>query len=534
MSNRKYASGFKKLIQSPQGALHKFVIIHKKDVTTSSTHINMAKNSPLKIPTNINTELNSTSNEVSKNIYDPRQWKNIDENFIDLIVENVNEGTRDWKNIGSKLKSHKTSYEHVTNMYKWIELEIRLRKKNTIDKEIQEQINKEKEHWEKVLVRIITIIKYLSKNNLAFCGTNDKIYQKDNGNFFSLIDLLAEFDPIMQEHIKRIKNEILQLNDTTGKGLFEELTQVLKKYDLDINDIRGQGYDNRSNMKLKSRSKKEIVIWPIHVLRAISFFGVLQRIYSLFTSLTKRWKILQENVSKFLVKLLSQSRWECRIESLKAIKFQAPKIKDALVQLSKTSEDPKIKSEVICLATYEMENFEFLLENGFTSALEPTKEMTIEIDIEPKFNETRKIHRKKHFDDIVSDEITHSTEDSFGVDYFLYILDQSISSIESRFEQFLEYENMFGFLFDSNKFKTLSKDELKKYCINLEKILSFEDHSDIDGLDLFSELRLGSFPNTYIAYRILLTLLVTVVTAEKSFSKLKLIKSYLRSTMLQD
>ncbi|KAL5191766.1 Zinc finger MYM-type protein 1 [Glycine soja] len=379
----------------------------------------------------------------------------------------VNEGTRDWKNIGSKLKSHKTSYEHVTNMYKWIELEIRLRKKNTIDKEIQEQINKEKEHWEKVLVRIITIIKYLSKNNLAFCGTNDKIYQKDNGNFFSLIDLLAEFDPIMQEHIKRIKNDvkyfsiildytpvvshqeqiililrcvdtfscpILQLNDTTGKGLFEELTQVLKKYDLDINDIRGQGYDNRSNMKLKSRSKKEIVIWPIHVLRAISFFGVLQRIYSLFTSLTKRWKILQENVSKFLVKLLSQSRWECRIESLKAIKFQAPKIKDALVQLSKTSEDPKIKSEVICLATYEMENFEFLLENGFTSALEPTKEMTIEIDIEPKFNETRKIHRKKHFDDIVSDEITHSTKDSFGVDYFLYILDQSISSIESRFE----------------------------------------------------------------------------------------------------
>ena len=195
-------------------------------------------------------------------------------------------------------------------------------------------------------------------------------------------------------------------------------------------------------------------------------------------------------------------------------------------------------------------------ENGFAFALEPTKEMTIEIDIEPKFNEKRKIHRKKHFDDIVSDEITHSTEDSFGVDYFLYILDQFISSIESRFEQFLEYENMFGFLFNSNKFKTLSKDELKKSCINLEKILSFENHSDIDGLDLFSELRLlkevltneintplkilnfikrlGSFPNTYIAYRILLTLPVTVATAEKSFSKLKLIKSYLRSTMLQD
>ena len=49
MSNRKYASSFEKLkkkerrieklIQSQQGALHKFVTIHKKDVTTSSTQI---------------------------------------------------------------------------------------------------------------------------------------------------------------------------------------------------------------------------------------------------------------------------------------------------------------------------------------------------------------------------------------------------------------------------------------------------------------------------------------------------------------
>jgi len=95
--------------------------------------------------------------------------------------------------------------------------------------------------------------------------------------------------------------------------------------------------------------------------RVVSFFGVLQHIYSLFASSTKRWKILQENVSKFSIKSLSQTIWECRIESVKAIKFQAPKISDTLVQLSKTSEDPKIKSVTICLATYEMENFEYLL-----------------------------------------------------------------------------------------------------------------------------------------------------------------------------
>ena len=45
--------------------------------------------------------------------------------------------------------------------------------------------------------------------------------------------------------------------------------------------------------------------------------------------------------------------------------------------------------------------------------------------------------------------------------------------------------------------------------------------------------RLESFPNTCIAFRILLTIPVTVASTERIFSKLKLIKSYLRSIMLQ-
>ena len=42
------------------------------------------------------------------------------------------------------------------------------------------------------------------------------------------------------------------------------------------------------------------------------------------------------------------------------------------------------------------------------------------------------------------------------------------------------------------------------------------------------------FPNATIAYRVLLTIPVTVTSAERSFSKLKLLKSYLRSTMTQE
>ncbi|BFZ09062.1 hypothetical protein BsWGS_12101 [Bradybaena similaris] len=42
-----------------------------------------------------------------------------------------------------------------------------------------------------------------------------------------------------------------------------------------------------------------------------------------------------------------------------------------------------------------------------------------------------------------------------------------------------------------------------------------------------------SFPNVAVALRILLTLPVSVASGDRSFSKMKLIKTYLRSTMRQ-
>ena len=168
----------------------------------------------------------------------------------------------------------------------------------------------------------------------------------------------------------------------------------------------------------------------------------------------------------------------------------------------------------------------------------------------------RIIHRKKQFDENVNDETTQSVEESFRIDYFICIVDQAISSIHSRFEQFKIYENIFGFLFNFKILKSLDNDSLKKSCLNLECSLKHDSFSDIDGLDLFSELkvlkeilqteentpidvlnyikRLDSFPNAYIAYIMLLTVPIIVVSVERSFSKLKLIKSYLRSTMSKE
>ena len=54
--------------------------------------------------------------------------------------------------------------------------------------------------------RIIIIVKCLVKNNISFYRTHERIYEDNNGNFLGLIEMIAEFDLAMQEHIRRIKN----------------------------------------------------------------------------------------------------------------------------------------------------------------------------------------------------------------------------------------------------------------------------------------------------------------------------------------
>ena len=54
-------------------------------------------------------------------------------------------------------------------------------------------------------------------------------------------------------------------------------------------------------------------------------------------------------------------------------------------------------------------------------------------------------------------------------------------------------------------------------------------------IDRLNQLKsLNSFPNAYIGYRITLATPITVASVKRSFPKLKLVKSYLRSMMYQE
>ena len=58
------------------------------------------------------------------------------------------------------------------------------------------------------------------------------------------------------------------------------------------------------------------------------------------------------------------------------------------------------------------------------------------------------------------------------------------------------------------------------------------DMSELEILEFI--IAADCYPNVSVAYRILLTVYVIVALTKRSFSKLKLLKNYLRSTMSQE
>jgi hypothetical protein len=181
--------------------------------------------------------------------------------------------------------------------------------------------------------------------------------------------------------------------------------------------------------------------------------------------------------------------------------------------------------------------------------------LSLEIDIWAIFKRCRIRKKKKMFSYERNNEPILNEEDRFRINYFL-VVNQSIESINKHFEQLEPYSNNFGFLYQIDKVKTMKEDELQKYCKDLHLESSDGDLNDLEGLDLYSELLIfrmmiddnttllkalsilkntnGSFSNISITLRIMLTILVTSSCVKISFSKLKLIKTYLRNKLNQD
>ena len=171
-----------------------------------------------------------------------------------------------------------------------------------------------------------------------------------------------------------------------------------------------------------------------------------------------------------------------------------------------------------------------------------------------------KIRKRQHDEANTSEDTVLSGESKLKIETFLPIIDGICIALKKRISAYDDLNNKFGFLVHFEKatpstIQSASKILVSSYPKDLEPALGDElvhffsfiksiskfpsvPSSDSIELQMFKLLHandvIETFPNVEIMLRIYLCMFITNCTGERSFSKLKLIKNYLRNTMGQE
>jgi hypothetical protein len=144
------------------------------------------------------------------------------------------EGYNDWKHIVDAIERHETSKIHLDSCLTYQQWRLH----GTLDEEQESMIKKEKSFWRQVLSRLLDVTLTLSTCNLAFRGHREKADSNDpssRGNVLSIVELLAKYDPILQELLSKPKGQIKYLSPKIQNELISVL--VLKVENALINEI---------------------------------------------------------------------------------------------------------------------------------------------------------------------------------------------------------------------------------------------------------------------------------------------------------
>jgi len=317
---------------------------------------------------------------------------------------------------------------------------------------------------------------------------------------------------------------------------------------------------------------------------AIKFFGTIQQVYNFFSSSPKRWEVLKKHLHGISLHNISKTRWSARIDAVKPVALHLKSLLSAVneFELCSLSADAQIQIEsfkkylstfecvlmstiwmrVLVLLhqtnlilqarkstlTIEKINIDKLIEdvkeikNGWGSVFSESKKIAAANDIVIEFATNRPI----------KDQV--SAEVYFHNHVFNKIIDSIIFGLTQRFKAVSSICNLFEVLwnFDEMEEKSLIeaasilqtkyKNQISEEIVDEFKFLKRVYKTNFKGCTKPCELLkdiiemgfLNIYPNIAIALRIFLTLPVSVAEAERSFSVLKRIKNYLRSTMLQD
>ena len=165
--------------------------------------------------------------------------------------------------------------------------------------------------------------------------------------------------------------------------------------------------------------------------------------------------------------------------------------------------------------------------------------------------------RNTRYDDGQAPDTIFSARDDFKIKSFLPVMDQLIASLKQRMKAYEETYSRFSFL---SKLDTISVEELTNKATTLCQIYQDDIDENLKNeliqfraiyrrflhekekgispeslmLKLIINKKLDNFKNVEIVLRVYLTILVTNCSGERVFSKLKLIKDRLSTSMTED
>lgn len=181
--------------------------------------------------------------------------------------------------------------------------------------------------------------------------------------------------------------KFLPIHSHKSEALTETVLTNLKELGIDIQDCRGQTYDNAANMSgkysgLQARIRAvnplaEFVPCSAHSLNLVGtnavqscstvvrFFSLVQNIYNFFSVSTHRWQKLKEQIENddghFSIKSCSSTRWCADASAVKSLRKNYSSLIDVLASLSTSEEEnAPTKSEAATLCK-KMKKFETAL-----------------------------------------------------------------------------------------------------------------------------------------------------------------------------
>lgn len=133
-------------------------------------------------------------------------------------------GFCDWKHANDRLISHETSKDHLNSV---ISVASRSKELGRIDNELIKQSEEVKYYWRNVIKRLVSVIKFICERGLALRGENEIIGSSKNGNYLGILELLAEYDNFLKQHIVNHANLGSGHTNYLSSTICEELIEVM-------------------------------------------------------------------------------------------------------------------------------------------------------------------------------------------------------------------------------------------------------------------------------------------------------------------